>query len=115
MKKFFTFCAGLITLLFTGCHCRTTEVPQNAVLLDVRTEAEFAERHIPGSILIPHDKINSEISGKVPDKDTPIAVFCRSGRRSAIAKEKLEALGYNNVYNLGSLEDAAETLNLKIE
>ena len=48
------------------------------------------------------------------DKSTPIYVYCRSGRRSQIAKETLKKMGYENVRNLGSIEDSAKTMKLKI-
>ena len=114
MKNIFTLVAGFAALLFAN-GCRSTGIPENTLLLDVRTEAEFAERSIPGSILIPHDKIDENVVHKIQDKNTPIVVFCRSGRRSAIAKSKLESLGYNNITDLGSIENAAKILQREIK
>ena len=114
MKNIFALVAGFAALFFAN-GCRSTDIPENALLLDVRTEAEFAERSIPGSILIPHDRIEKDAESKIPDKNTPIVVFCRSGRRSAIAKNKLEALGYTDVTDLGSIDNAAKILHREIK
>jgi phage shock protein E len=69
------------------------------LLLDVRTAQEYAEGHIPGAVLLPYDELAAKL--KEPDKGRPIVVYCRSGRRSAIAKEALEGLGYTNVSDFG--------------
>lgn len=66
----------------------------NIVVLDVRTKEEFANGHIPGALLLPYDEIEQNATKLLPEKDKEIIVYCRSGRRSAIAKDSLEALGY---------------------
>lgn len=76
----------------------------NAVLIDVRTEEEFAEGALPGAQLIPHDQIGARIAVAVPDKNTPIVLYCRSGRRSSLAQDALQALGYRQVVNAGGYE-----------
>ena len=73
------------------------------VVLDVRTEEEFAQGHIPGAILIPDYEIREEAESSLPDKDALILVYCRSGRRSAEAAGKLQALGYEHIYDVGGL------------
>ncbi len=70
--------------------------------------------HLDGAILIPYKEIGERIGAVAPDKSQRIYVYCRTGHRSQIAKETLEKLGYKDVVNLGSLEDAAKTLKLKI-
>jgi phage shock protein E len=84
------------------------------LVIDVRTEAEWNDGHIQGAILIPYDLIGKKIGMVAKDKSMKIFVYCRSGRRSKIAKETLEKLGYKNVVNLGSLEDAAKAIRLKV-
>jgi phage shock protein E len=69
------------------------------LLLDVRTAQEYAEGHIPGAVLLPYDELEAKF--KEPDKGRPIVVYCRTGRRSAIAKEALGGLGYTNVSDFG--------------
>ena len=73
-----------------------------AVLLDVRSAAEYREGHIPGSVNIPEDNIRS-ILNTVQDYDTPIFAYCLSGARSGRAVSALKALGYRNVNNIGGI------------
>lgn len=80
---------------------RSTE---NAVLLDVRTKEEYAERKIEGSINLPLQEIE-KISSIVPDKNTPIFLHCRSGKRSGKAAKILTSLGYTKVVNIGGIKD----------
>lgn len=75
------------------------------ILLDVRTQEEHIEKRIPDSMLIPLDVIEQEAPAKLEDKNTTIFVYCRSGRRSAIAAELLANMGYTNVYDLGGIND----------
>ncbi len=70
------------------------------ILLDVRTQAEYIEKHIPDSLLIPLDTISEEASYLLPDKNKTIFVYCRSGSRSAFASEILVKMGYKNIYNI---------------
>ena len=81
------------------------ESRKDIVLLDVRTLEEYTEKHIPGSILIPVDEITEKASDVLKDKEAKIFVYCRSGRRSVTASEKLIQMGYANVYNLGGIID----------
>jgi len=75
----------------------------NAVLLDVRTEAEFAEGHIEGAQQLAVEELLDR-TGELPaDKSTPIVVYCRSGRRSALAVDQLAGLGYTTLYDLGGI------------
>lgn len=78
---------------------------KSTVLLDVRTPAEHDERHIPGSILIPVDNVEAEALRVIPDKETVIIVYCRSGRRSEVAARTLVRLGYKKVFDLGGIND----------
>lgn len=73
------------------------------ILLDVRTAAEFAEKHIPGAINIPNESIGTDPLPQLPDQDQLILVYCRSGNRSKQASEKLAALGYTNVLEFGGI------------
>ena len=74
-------------------------------IVDARTEEEFAEGHIPGSILIPEYEIADRAQSELPDKDQLILVYCRSGRRSKIASQALSDLGYTNVKEFGGIID----------
>lgn len=75
------------------------------VLLDVRTQEEYASGHIPGAICIPNETIGSEEIPELPDKDQLILVYCRSGNRSKQASEKLVKLGYTNIVEFGGIND----------
>lgn len=79
------------------------ELDKNVFLLDVRTQQEYKEAHISGSILVPVDQISTSIDKIITDKDKEIIVYCRSGNRSKTAVNKLLKLGYKNVYDLGGI------------
>ena len=73
------------------------------VLLDVRTQEEYASGHIPGAICIPNETIGSEEIPELPDKDQLILVYCRSGNRSKQASQKLAEQDYTNVVEFGGI------------
>lgn len=76
-----------------------------AIIVDVRTKEEYDQGHIPGAILIPNETINKERPNTLPDLETEILVYCRSGNRSAQASRKLIELGYKKVYDFGGIID----------
>ena len=82
----------------------------NAVLLDVRQADEFNAGHIDGAVLVPHDMIAEKVGAVVLNKNTPVYVYCRSGRRSAIAVEAMKKLGYTNLTDLGGMDEAKKRL-----
>ena len=75
------------------------------VIVDVRTIEEYEEGHIPGAVCIPNEVIAEEAEKMLPDKEQVILVYCRSGRRSKEASQKLDDLGYRNVYEFGGIND----------
>jgi phage shock protein E len=75
---------------------------KGALVIDVRSEAEFRERHLPGAINIPLDCLGDEIARHAPNKTQPLLLHCLSGGRSGIGKNLLQKLGYQHVFNLGS-------------
>jgi phage shock protein E len=81
----------------------TQDLPQNAILIDVRSPGEFAAGYIDGAISLPLDTIGQTIGASVPDKSAAIIVYCRSGARSASAKNILTGLGYQHVINGGGV------------
>lgn len=123
MKKLLTILA-LLLLLLPGCG-QTTHKEQEAVyvnitaqeakqimdsqegyiILDVRTQEEYEEGHIPGAILIPHTQIEARAEQVLADKRQLILVYCRSGRRSKLAAEDLVELGYTNIKEFGGIID----------
>ncbi|MGN1304085.1 MAG: rhodanese-like domain-containing protein [Oscillospiraceae bacterium] len=117
MKKVFLI-VSLAVMLLSGCSAAEavtyTSITANEakelmdsrndyIILDVRTEKEFSEGHIPGAVLIPDYEIAERAANELPDKDQLILVYCRSGRRSKIASEKLAELGYKNVKEFGGI------------
>ena len=75
------------------------------IILDVRRPDEFAAGHIPNAINVANESIGTEEIPELPDKDQLIMVYCRSGRRSKEASEKLVALGYTNIVEFGGILD----------
>ena len=113
-------------LLLTGCgrqgeanEARTTEATyrqisqeeaaeimnkqEDFLLLDVRTQAEYEDGHIPGAICIPNETIGAGELPELPDKNQRILVYCRSGNRSKQAAEKMAKLGYTDVLEFGGI------------
>lgn len=72
----------------------------NAVVLDVREPDEWEQGAIPGSIHIPRGHLETQIENRVPDKTTPLIVFCAGGVRSAFATKTLNELGYSDVVSV---------------
>ena len=120
MKKWLLILLSI--LLFSGCA--KPQIPLNTyrqitmeeavimmekekdyIILDVRTPAEFAEKHIPNAINIPNEIIGTAEISELPDKNQLILIYCRSGRRSKEAAEKLVALGYTNIVEFGGIND----------
>ena len=79
------------------------EKEEDYIILDVRTEQEFAAGHIPGAILVPNETIGTKEIPQLPDKDQLIMVYCRSGNRSKQASFKLVQLGYTNIVEFGGI------------
>jgi len=117
MKKLITLSVTLLLLL---AACATA--PQNwqtinaaqaqaimaetehFVLLDVRTQAEFNQSHIPGATLLPYNEVHTR-AHELPDTNTVILLYCQSGRRSAIAAAALAGLGFTNIYDFGGINN----------
>ena len=112
----------LTALLFFGCASNDPQIQtyrqismdeavvmmaqeSGYVILDVRRADEFAAGHIPGAINVANESIGTDEIPELPDKDQLIMVYCRSGRRSKEAAEKLLHLGYTNVVEFGGILD----------
>ena len=90
------------------------ETEENYIILDVRTETEYAEKHIPNAVCIPNETIGTSEIPQLPDKQQLILVYCRSGNRSKQSAAKLAALGYTNVVEFGGINDwTGETVSGK--
>ncbi len=78
---------------------------QDYIILDVRTQPEYDEGHLPDAVLIPDTEIASRAERELPKKDQLIFVYCRSGRRSKNASRELAAMGYTNIKEFGGIID----------
>lgn len=110
-------CVVLLTVLLMRRGSQVT-VPsarallrEGATVVDVRTAGEFASGHLPRAINIPLDRIETALPARIPDHNQTILLHCQSGMRSGTAVNKLRALGYNNVHNIGGYSRAAKVLS----
>ena len=117
MKALLSILSGIILLGISGCCSTESKISMenNAVLLDVRTPEEHKNGYLEGAVLLPLADLESKISSKVSGKNTPIYIYCRSGRRAGTAVEKLKTMGYTDLHNLGGLKDARKKLDLPIK
>ena len=109
----------LCLLLLTGCGGNTSDSSyeqiteeaakemvdsQEVIILDVREQDEYDSGHIPGAVLLPVGTIDDTTAAQViPEKDSTVLVYCRSGNRSKTASAALADLGYTNIYELGGI------------
>ena len=119
MKKLLIFPTLITILLITGCcksSCNVSGAASSAniFLLDVRSAEEYSAGRVEGSVNIPHTKIAASADRLPADRNQQINIYCRSGRRAGIAIETLQKLGYKNLHNLESLENAAQVMQKKI-
>lgn len=96
---------GVYQLISAEAAKAVMDAGTDAIILDVRSEAEFAKKHIPGAILIPDNELARRTETELPDRNRTILVYCRSGRRSAAAANALIALGYTDVRDFGGILD----------
>ena len=119
MSKMFGIILLVMVLLLAGCGKTTVENQyqqisqeeaknmmdtQEVIVLDVREQSEFDAGHIPEAVLLPVGTITEATAAAViPDKDSVVLVYCRSGNRSKTASQALVDLGYSNVYEFGGI------------
>ena len=109
----------LCLLLLTGCGGNTSDSSyeqitqeaakemmdtQEVIILDVREQDEYDSVHIPRAVLLPVGTINEDTAAEViPEKDSTVLVYCRSGNRSKTAAAALALLGYTKIYEFGGI------------
>lgn len=121
------FCLAMVVVMMFACGCggatsapaeksayrqvssdearKMMETESGYIILDVRTQKEYAEGHILKAICIPNETIDKEPPSLLPDKEQEIFVYCRSGRRSKEAAQKLADMGYKNIIEFGGIID----------
>ena len=104
-----TACGGTATMENTYQQITQQEAKvmmdtQDVIILDVREQSEYDAGHIPGAILLPVGTITKESAAAViPELDSVVLVYCRSGNRSKTASKVLVELGYTNIYEFGGI------------
>lgn len=99
------------TLVFLLFLCPML-VQAEGIWIDVRSAAEHQVDHIKGDLLISHRDIIAQVSKLYPDNETTIYLYCRSGNRAGNAKLALNSIGYKNVFNAGSIDNARKKRGL---
>ena len=118
MKRILPLLISLL-LLLTGCGGNSADGSyqqitqeeakemmdsQEVIILDVREQGEYDSGHIPGAVLLPVGTIDETTAAEViPEKDSAVLVYCRSGNRSKTASSTLAELGYTNIYEFGGI------------
>jgi rhodanese-related sulfurtransferase len=84
------------------------------IIVDVRRQDEYDDGHIPGAVLIPNESITDRQPKELPDLNQIILIYCRSGRRSKEASQKLADIGYKNIYEFGGINNwTGEIINVE--
>ncbi len=117
-KKFFAVLIVLLCTLSAGCSVgngyktisandamKIMQTAGDYIILDVRTQAEFDKKHIPGALLLPIADIREGKFDKIPDKNQMLLLYCWTGRRAEDSAKILAENGYTNVYTFGGLVD----------
>jgi len=104
----------LLVMQVSAAFGREKETERGPIIIDVRTEAEWATGHLEGAVLIPYERIGEGILQVTADRNAKIYLYCRTGRRTAIAADTLKKGGFENPINLETVENASKVLNRSI-
>lgn len=88
-----------------------SHLKNGALVIDVRSPAEFNSGHLPNAMNFPLEEIETALPRRVKDKNQLLLLHCQSGARSGVARKKLNGIGYINAFNLGSYGRAARVVN----
>lgn len=117
MKRIFAILALLLgaTLAVSGCSpVEQTKIAADTVIVDVRTPEEYSAGHLEGALNIDVQSPNFDQLIMTQPLEAPVLVYCRSGNRSAQAKARMEALGFTNITDGGSMQNASTITSLPI-
>jgi len=107
--------AGLLFVLGGCAHGPQEPLAEpRTLVIDVRSEQEWQAGHLDGAISIPSDRVGQEIAAVAPDRKTRIYLYSRTGLLAVPAYDALKKAGYEDLINLGTVENASRVLNLPI-
>jgi rhodanese-related sulfurtransferase len=115
--KIFSGMALMVSMLFTTAACATTEAVDMGTVtsvIDVRSPEEYNAGHLEGALLIPVEVGDFVGSISELDREGNYIIYCRTGRRAEAAIQQMTALGFKNMTNLGSLENAAAVTQIPV-
>jgi len=98
---------------FVSAEIARKQMAEGALVIDVRSPEEFRQGHVSGAINIPLGEVRDMLPRQIADKQQPILLHCLSGGRSAIALRQLKTMGYQQVFNLGSLSRAQQIVQAR--
>lgn len=116
LRKIFFTATLFLAMLFAGCGGTSTHLEQDEakkmmksrsdiLIVDVRTQAEYDKKHIPGAVLVPIEDLKKGDFSALPDKSKILLLYCWTGRRAEDATAILIAHGYTRIYEFGGLVD----------
>ncbi len=112
-RLLFALCLFFSLPFLAAAQTYSLDGVQSKVVIDVRTPEEFATGHVEGAINIPYDTIKPNLPALARiGKDENVLLYCRSGRRSAIAMQTMSELGYRKLQNGGGIDSLASRLKV---
>ena len=116
----------LVTVAYGGCDSRAADISAQALLsrlkagdapvvIDVRSQQEYRGGHVPGAINLPHTEIAAHLDELRPYRDRDVVLYCKSGRRAAIAKKVLSDAGFTRLFHLSGDMDGWRRDGLPVE
>lgn len=112
VATFFCLLCALVSCTSQDSLLQVKEaIAADALVVDTRSKEEFNGGHIDGAVLIPHDQMESRYKELLSHKNKSVVLYCRSGRRSGIAKEILEKEGFTRVINAGGYRRLKDVLS----
>lgn len=126
IRRMVVLCALLVTAASAGCDSHAAEISGEALLermkggdapvvIDVRSQGEYRGGHVPGAINVPYTEISTHLDELQAYRDRDIVLYCKSGRRAAIAKKSLSDAGFTRLLHLSGDMDGWRRDGLPVE